>query len=165
MTLSEFNARVETLGYSARTIGEDGDFETMADAEKWLLACEQEQAEEKEADEAKAAEEAALWELREARVQAHLEACDAIESALRYHHTRNGCGGRPNVYSDSTYYEFRGVTIRVSDHAQKVGGGFRVNSRGEEGRFGEAEVCFFDGKIPSREEIRAIVAEAIYMNR
>jgi hypothetical protein len=68
------------------------------------------------------------------------------------------------VYSDSTYYEFRGITIRVSDHAQKVGGGFRVNSRGEEGRFGEADVCFFDGQIPSREEIRAIVAEAIRMN-
>lgn len=161
-SLQEIEARFTQIGREIPTIGEEGDVESLEQAYQWLLNGEEEFEREREQAEA----DAAAREEADRALVLHQESCEQVVAAL-------GGPGRfdrlGDPYSASSYFLFRGVKIRVSDHAQPTEGGYRViefaDGSTAEGRFGGADVCFRDGRIPSRAEIRQAVADAIRAER
>lgn len=155
--------RARNLGFSetAEDLRESyaGDYSA---AEEWVALKESEQA---EADELEAQRDAER-EAEEERQNRLMDNQAALERAVRE-------AVRQPVYfrgGASGYAMYRGVKIRVSDHPAPEGGGWRVNSRGEEGRLGSADVDLrytgaADYTPPSRSAIRATIADALRQER
>lgn len=111
-------------------------------------------------DERRAAEENerefAAWQADRQIAGECLAAIDAALGQLDWHTNQAG---------SSHYGRYRGIEIRVSDHAQPAFGGYNAGT-GE--TYGASDVCFTltaGDELPTGQEIRDAVAEALWANR
>lgn len=84
---------------------------------------------------------------------------DSVEIALRV----SPADWRGSASSNSAYLRYRGISIRVSDHKQKLGGGW---NEGTGNQYGDCDLQFLTNTdLPTTAEIRKSVCEMLRTTR